>query len=232
MFKEMKLFGKITRAFVFTIVLSSWFGGCSGCQSPSAVDAPASNLDVKFNVLDISEIPSDGKVIVVVQYSQGGNAVKVASNATTSCNGITLTYNDLLFGYAERVPQVAVGGNYNFRHTRTGVNTDVSVPVPPRPVFASPTVAGSTLARTNNFTIRYATGTGTSVRGDASDATNSKNNTQPDDGTHDGLDVSGFVAGPGTLSITRVLENPISGTGFLSAEKKFETNKTINITWQ
>lgn len=232
MFTQMKQFGKIMCTFALAIVLGAWFGGCSGCQSPSTVDAPASNLDVKFNVLDISETPSDGKVIVVVQYSQGGTAVKVASNATTSCNGVTLTYNDLLFGYAERVPQVAVGGNYNFRHSRTGVNTDVSVPVPPRPVFAAPTVAGSTLARTNNFTIHYVAGTGTSIRGNASDPTNSKNNTQPDDGTHDGLDVSGFNAGTGTLGITRVLENPISGTGFLSAAKKFETNKTINITWQ
>jgi hypothetical protein len=33
-----------------------------------------------------------------------------------------------------------------------------------------------------------------------------QNNSQPDDGTHDGLDVSGFSAGPGMLSITRTLE--------------------------
>jgi hypothetical protein len=158
--------------------------------------------------------------------------VKVASNTTTTCNGITLWYNDLLFGYAERVPIQVVGGTYAFRHSRNGVNTDVNVASSPRPVFSAPTIAGATLARTNNFTIHYVAGTGTSVRGDASDATNSKNNTQPDDGTHDGLNVSGFVAGPGTLSITRVLENPLSGTGFLSAAKKFETNKTINITWQ
>lgn len=214
------------------IVSTVLMTGCNGCQAPAVVDEPASNLVARFNVLDITETPSDGKVIVVLQYSLGGNTVEVASNTSTTCNGVTLTYNDLVLGYAERVPQVAVGGNYNFRHSRNGVNTDVSIPVPPRPVFATPTVAGATLARTNAFTIHYVAGTGTSVRGDASDGTNSKNNTQSDDGTHDGLDVSGFTAGPGTLSITRVLEDPLTGTGFLSASKKFETNKTINITWQ
>jgi hypothetical protein len=136
-----------------------------------------------------------------------------------------------LFGYAERVPLVATGGIYTFRHSRAGVNTDVAVVVPPRPVFSSPTTAGASLARSSSFTIHYVAGAGTSVRGDASDATNSRNNTQPDDGTHDGLDVSAFTPGPGTLSITRILEAPIGGTGFLSAASKFETGKTITITW-
>lgn len=208
------------------------FAGCSGCQSPAVVDEPASNLDVKFSVLDIAESPSDGKVICVMQLLKNGSVVQVSSNATGSCNGVPLSYNALVFGYAERIPIQPVGGTYTFRYSRNGVNTDVGIAVPPRPVFASPTVAGATLARTINFTIHYVAGGGTSVRGNASDGTNSKNNSQPDDGTHDDLDVSGFNTGPGTLSITRTLESPLTGTGFLSATKRFETNKTINITWQ
>lgn len=207
------------------------FAGCSGCQSPAVVDEPASNLDVNFAVLDITETPSDGKVIVVMQLLKNGNVVQFASNASATCNGVVLTYNVLTTGYAERVPLLTGGGTYNFRYSRNGVNTDVSIPVTPRPVFAAPTVQGATLTRTTNFTIHYVAGTGASVRGDASDGTNSKNNSQPDDGTHDGLDVSGFNAGPGTLSITRNLESPILGTGFHSAKNKFSTNKTVNITW-
>jgi hypothetical protein len=218
----------VARIFLLGVLLV----GLTGCQPPAVVDEPASNLDVILGVLDIDETPSDGKVIVVMQLLQNGRVVQISSNANTSCNGVALSYNGLLFGYAERVPIVAVGGAYTFRHSRNGVNTDVSVTVPPRPIFSPPTVAGATLARTNAFTIHYVAGTGASVRGSASDGTKSQNNSQPDDGTHDGLDVSSFAAGPGTLSITRSLESSIGGTGFHSATMKFDTNKTIAITWQ
>jgi hypothetical protein len=111
------------------------------------------------------------------------------------------------------------------------VNTTANVTVPPRPVFALPTVSGALLARTTGFTIHYVAGSGIMVRGNASDATNSKNDSRADDGTHDGLDVSGFTAGPGMLSITRTLEGILTGTGFLSAATHYETNKQIAVTW-
>jgi len=229
---KMRNKGGLLIGIAFMLIGLVFFAGCSGCQSPAVVDEPASTLDVKFSVLDIAENPSDGKVICVMQLLKNGSVVQVTSNAAASCNGVPLPYNGLLFGYAERIPIQPVGGTYAFRYSRNGVNTDVSVVVPPRPVFAAPTVTGATLARTNNFTIHYIAGSGASVRGDASDPTNSKNNTQPDDGTHNGLDVSAFSAGPGTLSITRILENSIAGTGFLSASRRFESNKTISIVWQ
>jgi len=214
------------------LILGAVLAGIGGCEPQPVVNEPASNLDVIFSVIDIDETPSDGKVIVVMQLMQNGKVVQV-TNAATSCNGVPLTYNGLVFGYAERVPIVPVGGNYVFRYSRSGVNTDVTLTVPPRPVFSAPTIAGAALPRSNSFTIRYVAGTGTSVRGGANDAANhAANNSQPDDGTHDGLDVSGFNAGPGTLSITRSLEGPMAGTGFLTAKRKYDTGKSINITWQ
>ncbi len=212
-------------------LLAACLAGCSGCQAPSVIDAPASNVDVLISVLDIDEMPSDGKVIVVMQFFQNGKVVQMASNIALSCNGTALTWNALLVGHAERVPIQPVGGTYSCLFTRGGVNTTANVSVPPRPVFAAPTISGAQLTRTSSFTIHYIAGTGTSVRGNASDATNSKNNSQPDDGTHDALDVSGFTAGPGTLSITRTLEGALSGTGFLSAKTQYETNKKITIAW-
>jgi hypothetical protein len=219
--------------FLVSILLGAWLVGCNGgCQSPSIVDAPASNVDVKLVVMDITETPSDGKVICAMQFTQGGTVIQMASNIALSCNGVALLWNGLLVSHAERIPIQPVGGTYVFRFVRGGATNTATVTVPPRPVFAAPTIAGATLARTNNFTIHYIAGTGTSVRGDASDATNSKNDSQPDDGTHNALDVSGFSAGPGTLSITRTLEGTLTGTGFLSAKTKYDTNKLINITWQ
>jgi len=216
---------------MIVIVLGMCIAGCSGCQAPTTVDAPASTVEVKISVLDIAEVPSDGKVIVVMQFFQNGNIVQMSSNIALSCNGTPLSWNGLLGGHAERVPIQPVGGTYACRFSRGGVITTANVTVPPRPVFSLPTVSGALLSRTSSFTIHYVPGSGTSVRGNASDATNSKNDSQADDGTHDGLDVSGFAAGPGMLSITRTLEGVLTGTGFLSATNHYETNKQITITW-
>lgn len=216
---------------VTLLVLCFSLAGCSGCQQPSVVDAPASALDVKIAVLDIAEVPSDGKVVVVMQFFQGSSTVELASSITVRCNGVVLPWNGLMFGHAERVPIQPLGGTYSFTFTRGGVTTTANVTVPARPVFSSPTLSGTMLARSSTFSIHYVPGAGTSVRGGANDATNAVNNSQPDDGTHDGLDVSAFVPGPGTLSITRTLEGALTGTGFASVKTKYDTNTTIAITW-
>jgi hypothetical protein len=219
----------MTGAIVLVLCLS--LAGCSGCQQPAVLDAAASALNVTVSVLDIAEVPSDGKVIVVMQFFQGGGALEMASTITLKCNGVTLPWNGLMFGHAERVPIQPVGGTYSFTFTRGGVTTTANVTVPARPVFSSPTLSGAMLARSSTFSIHYVPGAGTSIRGGANDASHAANNSQPDDGIHDGLDVSAFVPGPGTLSITRTLEGALTGTGFASAKTKYDTNKTIAITW-
>lgn len=202
----------------------------SACNPPDTVDKPAAELDVKIHVLDTDENPSDGKVPVVMQFFFGGKYVKLTGNAAISCNGVPL--QDQGLGYMGRVPLESAGGAYTFQHSRGGVNTLVTVTAPPRPVFAPPTIEGATIARTNNLSIYYLAGNGKSVRGRASDGTNSTDNSQDDDGIHEGLDVSGFSAGPGTLSLTREFADPISGSGFHSVENKYSILKRINITWQ
>jgi hypothetical protein len=213
------------------VLLSVWLTGCSGCQSPPVVDLPAASLDLRVAVLDVEEMPSDGKVIVVMQFTQNGSTVEMASNVALSCNGVPLVWNGLLSGHAARVPIQAIGMTYTCSFTRGATTNTAVVTVPPRPVFVSPTIAGAVLVRTSNFTIHYVAGTGTSVRGDASDGTNSQNNSQPDDGTFDNLDVSAFNVGAGTLSITRTLEDVLPGTGFQSAKTLYDSGKRINITW-
>src|SRR5437868_5447837 len=134
-------------AFASTVALA-------GCGPMPTVTGPSSGLATTVSIVDITETPSDGKVIAVMQFSRGGKTVQIG-DATMTCNGVPLTYNGLLFGYAERVPLVATGGTYTFRHARSGVNSDVAVTVPPRPVFSAPTIAGATLARSSSFTIHY-----------------------------------------------------------------------------
>jgi hypothetical protein len=201
------------------------------CNPPPTVNIPASELGIKVNVLDVSESPSDGKVPVIVQFLSEGKFVRLGSSATVTCNGVTLKEDAL--GHTERVPIQPTGGTYSVEHKRSGFTTTVQVTVPPRPVFRSPTVAGASIARTSHLVIHYAPGGGTSVRGNASDGTTSRNNSQPDDGTHEGLDVSGFNAGPGRLSLTRNLTDTqhSGGGGFASVQSVFTRGRHIDITW-
>lgn len=218
-----------TGAMVLLLCMSMM--GCNGCKNPDVFDGAASQLAITCVVLDDAEVPGDGKVPVVLQAVYNGSVVQLGSTMQVSCNGVPLPWNGLFSGHAERVPIQPVGGTYMFTVVHAAVTSTASVTVPARPVFAAPTVAGTTLARTTNFAIHYIPGGGTAVRGNASDGTNSQNNSQADTGVHAGLDVSGFHSGAGILSITRTLEWMLSGTGFQSAKVKYDTNKTIAITW-
>ncbi len=201
------------------------------CQPPATVDEPASALAVKLTVIDTDATPSDGKVPVVMQFFFDGKYVKLAGNASVSCNGVTLTDHGI--GFAERVPILPPGGAYTFQHSRGGVNTTVSIAVPPRPVITSPT-AGASVARTSNLTINYVAGGGSGIRGSAGDASTGKSGAvQPDNGTYTGLDVSTFQVGAGRVGITREFENTHSGgSGFSSVESKYSSGSSVNVNWQ
>lgn len=220
------------RPFLLTLTLLL-FLVYAGCTDPTVTpaDTSAGALDVKAVVLDVPN-SSDGKNIVVMQFSSGGSPVRFAGSETVSCNGVALPRNDLLFGYAERVPVVPVGGTYHFVYNRNGVQTPVDLVVPPRVVFTSPT-AGATVPRSNNFTITYVAdgGTGVNASGSGPAGNLNRNVFLPDNGTYTGMDTSSFGTGPGTLSLQRRLEGPINGTGFHSATRRYETTTTINVTW-
>lgn len=215
-----------------TIAVLALFLMAGNCSGPATVDRPASDLGVKITVIDSVENPSDGKVPVVMQFFSQGNFVKLSGNATVTCNGVPLVDNGL--GNAARVSLQPQGGTYIFQHSRNNVNTTVNVAVAPRPVFQTPTTAGATVPRNNNLVIHYVAGVGSAVRGSATDGTNSKNNSQPDDGTHEGMDVSAFNAGAGELGLVRTLTDTqhSGGSGFANVESKYETGKRIDITWQ
>ncbi len=203
----------------------------SSCNPITPPDTSPGNLDVKIDVLD-EPSTSDGKNVVVMQFLSGGRAVQFTGGETVSCNGVTLTYNALFFGYAGRVPIQPVGGAYTFVYTRSGTNTTVGLSVPQRPVFTSPT-SGATVTRTNSLTIQYLPGTGTGVDAGASDGSTGiqRNVFEPDNGTYTGLDVSSLRAGPGSLSLTRKFETAPAGTGFRSVQTTYRSVANISIVW-
>jgi hypothetical protein len=222
---------RIITAGIIVLALCTGMMGCNGCKNPDIFDGSASLLNVTCAVIDNEEVPADGKVIAVIQAVYNGATVQMGSTMQVSCNGVPMTWNGLLFAHAERVPIQPVGGSYVFKVIHAGVTTTATVTVPARPVFAAPTTAGATLARTSSFAIHYVADGGTAVRGNASDGTHTQNNSQADTGVHGGLDVSAFTAGAGSLSLVRTLEWVVSGTGFQSAKAKYDTGKAIAITW-
>lgn len=203
----------------------------TACEQPATVDKPASELAVKLTVIDTEANPSDNKVPVVMQFFFDGKYVKLTNSATVTCNGVTLTDHGL--GPAERVPIVAPGGTYTFQHSRSGVNTTVSITVPQRPVFVSPT-ANASVTRSTGLTINYVPGSGSGVRASAGDgSTGLGGNLQTDNGTYTGFDVSSLHAGPGTIGLTREFTNIHSGgTGFSSVESKYSSGSDIHVSWQ
>lgn len=205
--------------------------GCIGCCTPSVYHGPASSLDVLITIMDLDEDPGDGSVPIAVQFLYTGNPVQIDKGISITCNGIAMPWRPTFNCYLERIPRQAAKDVYEFVYTDRGIKSTVRATVPERPRFSTPTAAGATLPRSSQFTIRYAAGGGTSLIGRASDATKSVSSSQIDDGTHDGLDVSGFAAGPGKLSITRTLEWTVPAIGFQSATITYDTNTTIAIIW-
>ena len=219
-------------AIAVVVALCLSLEGCVGCCTLSLYHGPASALDVRITVLDLDENPGDGLVPVIVQFMYNGNPVQIDPGINVQCNGVAMPWSGAFYGHAERVPMQPPHGKYTIEFTSAGLVSNARVTAPERPVFKSPTIAGATLSRSNNFTIHYVSGGGNSVLGRASDAARSAGNSQVDDGTHDGLDVSGFSPGPGKLSITRIQDLLPSGTGFHSAEAVYNVNRQIAVTWR
>lgn len=202
----------------------------TGCKPTPTVDLPAFALDVTITVMDGSQKTSDNKVPVVVQCYSEGQVVRLAGNATVSCNGVAMPWMDLV-GYAARIPMVAEGNAYNCIHLRNGATTTAKVIVPPRPVIISPT-QGALVTRSNSLTIKYVPGSGNIVRCSAGNISSGLlGKDQSDTGTYGGFDVSSLKAGPGSIGLTRGLTFAPAGTGFKSVQIKYSTGTSINVTW-
>jgi hypothetical protein len=212
-----------------TVLLCLVFSSCTDPYVTPADTSPGV-LDVKVTLIDMLD-SSGGTNLVVMQVFFGGKPVRFAAGETISCNGVAMPLNEL-FGYAGNVPIVPVGGNYTFVYTRSGVPTSFSLVVPLRAVFTLPP-SGATVARNSAMTITYVADGGTGINASGSGPAGSMNRNifQPDNGTYTGMDTTSFGAGPGTLSLERRFEGPISGTAFHSATRQYNSWSKINVTW-
>ena len=185
-------------------------------------------LEVKITIVD-SDVTADGKLPLVVQFTESGTLVELAGGATAACNGVQLSWNGL--GYAARVPQVAAGDQYEVSHLREGVSTTVVVTAPPRPVITSP-VAQELVPRSAALPISFVAAGAPRVRVLAT-APNGmvRGEPQADSGLIP-LDARSLSAGAGTLTLTRELEGKLSGTGFHAATFAYSVDRQVPVVWQ
>src|SRR5258705_4739388 len=113
------LFSSLRRSH--SIILLTLSVLVAACDPPATVDLPASGLDVKITVIDVTESPSDGKVPVVMQFFSNGKYVKLPTTVSVTCNGVILTDNGLC--PAERVHLLSPGNQYIFMPVRNGITT-------------------------------------------------------------------------------------------------------------
>ncbi len=203
----------------------------TACTTPaSPADTSPGTLDVKISVLDI--YPAQNDLAVIVQFLSSGAVVTFNNGELVTCNGNSLAFNALASGYSGRVAQVTPGARYRFDYTRAGTTTTVEVTAPSRPAILTP-AAGAQVPRTANLTLTYPPAGGTAVRGGASDATASAGNPgeQPDSGQYAGVDVTSLRAGPGSVSLTRILRYPVPGTAFHSVTVEYDVSVDRPVTW-
>jgi len=208
---------------------------------PGTIDSPPGTIDSPAGTIDSATGGTDASIGVqcgagMCDPTTQECCVEAGGSPTCvdegTCNGVTLTLNELLFGYAERVPIVPVGGTYHFVYTRSGTPTILDLTVPARVVFTSPTAA-ATVTRNSNSTINYVAdgGSGINASGSGPAGNLNRNVFQPDNGTYTGLDTTSFGAGAGELSLERRFEGAISGTAFHSASRQYDSWSSINVTW-
>jgi len=212
------------------MVLGAW----AGCLDTSdggvkSVSAPASQLSIEPTIVDDNPAPADGMVAVTVKVFQANEFVRL-STANLTVDGVTVPYSTS--GYAARIPIVPAGGNIKFAHVQSGVTTEFTYEVPPRPTIISP-MPGEGVPRTTNMMITYVSAKAQAVRPSATDGSFGTTGIEQTDNGMAFLDVSSLRPSTGSLTLARRSVATPSMTGFQSATVTYTIDSLpIPVGWQ
>lgn len=202
---------------------------CSSCGNTTFTGDPPENLEIQARFVD-SEEPTDGKIVVAVQFFQKGKFVDLTSGATIRCNGTELVHTAI--GYNGRVTAVAAGGTYEVAHELGGERTLLRVTAPARPVITAP-APGAQLSRTAEQVIQFTAGEGSTVRATAIGPAGSvMGEPAQDRGGLAKVTAATVGAGNGSLVLTREIEAGVDGTGFALASFVYSVDKRLPVVWQ
>ncbi len=212
------------------MVLGAWVGCIdSSLGGVKSADVPASQLLIEPTIIDSDAAPADGMVPVAVQFFQGNEYVMLSS-ATLSINGVAVPYSSM--GYTTKIPIVPSGGAITFMHVRSGVTTQFTYRVPPRPTITSP-MPNEVVPRSANLMISYVSANGLAVRPLAADGVAGTTGIEQSDNGMAFIDVTGLRSGAGSVGVARRYVTAPSGTGFQAATVTYTiTSLPTPVSWQ
>jgi hypothetical protein len=211
------------------MVLGAW----AGCLDTSdggvkSVSAPASQLSIEPTIVDDNPA-ADGMISVVVKIFQANEYVRL-STASLTVNGVAVPYSTS--GYTTRIPIVPPGGAIKFAHVQSGVTTEFSYEVPPRPTIISP-MPDDVVPRVTNLMITYVSAKAHAVRPSATDGSFGATGIEQTDNGMAFLDVSSLRPSVGSLTLARRYVATPSQTGFQSATVTYTISSLpIPVGWQ
>jgi hypothetical protein len=172
---------------------------------------------------------------VLMKFSRDGQPVELPPRTRVSCQGIRLERSP--DGYTALL-RTSLRRNPEYCCDFVGVERDVAalcIPAPERPQFSWPLEADS-VPRRDDLVVRYYASTGTRVRVSTTSGAGEARREdtfppRPDDGDYP-LDAAGLAPGPGTITLTRELEQPLPSVEFRSVQAKVSTSLTVHVAWK
>jgi hypothetical protein len=199
---------------------------------PRSRDTLWSGLDVQVSIVSPEY---ERTSTVLMKFSRGGAPVTLPQRTRVSCQGIRLEptpegYTALLRTSLRRDPEYCC----DF----VGEGRDVAalcIPAPERPQFSWP-LESDPVPRRSDVVVRHYASSGTRVRittqSGAGEARREEPfEPRPDDGDYP-LDASGLAPGPGSITLTRELEQPLPSIELRSVRAKVSTSLTVNVVWK
>jgi hypothetical protein len=191
-----------------------------------------SSLDVQVT---ITSPEYERTSTVLMKFSRDGKPVELPERARVSCQGIRLErapdgYTAVLRTSLRRDPEYCCDFVAPGRDVAA-----LCIPAPERPQFSWP-LESDPVPRRGDVVVRYYASNGTRVRISAvSGAGEARHEDvfppRNDDGDYP-LDTSGMAPGPGSITLTRELEQPLSTIELRSVHAKVSTSLTVQVNWR
>jgi hypothetical protein len=225
------------------IVLAIPLAGCG--PTVTATLAPA-QMQVTIDVKDYHQ----GTAPVAIRFANlQDNTIEFVHGETVTCDGTYLKYESAFiaqwFGYGSYTGDVSrqsPGASYTFQYTAPqGSPLSIAVPVVNAPVTITNIASGGPVnipSAGTPFVVNYSE-SGIPNTNLYATATDSRSHTalalafnDPGAISFNGNDFSQFAPGPGTITVSRVTTETISGTSFSKVTAGYENIITLPVIWQ
>lgn len=225
---------------IATLLLLVSISACGGDLVAPASGLSPAQLDLSLTLIDD---PQQGNPSVSMTFHHGSEEVSFLDGGVT-CNGVELYVDSDRKQYSGALPRVPAGAAYHCSYNlitidflgRThneGERAAIDVIAREPPVILTPR-AGDKLPRVRPLTVTYAAASSAGVQVVAYGPFNAIGATpgvRADTGTYDGIDVSSFYEGSGSVVVRRTYGEIPTGTGFQSVQMTYNVFASVYVAW-